>query len=416
MTIDPGTTSPYTGSDNPLESLVSADAGIVHRVDQGITGYDHPRLIPTFAHACDTRPLLGLTPFARSGGMAEEPEPSRLAALGEAVERYSAVCVPRSRLRTARVSELAGTVHVEPQWLRPQDFDHSVRWVPGTRLRPDGPGEPAWIAASRAYLSDIDEGGRIATPTSTGLACHTDPWQALHSALLEVIERDAFMITWLTRAQSTPLHTSLSWTGRRGNQVRFDRAIEQYKLYRLPSPTGVPVVLALALGADAQPAAAVGAAAHPDLGQACRRALVEAYQTVHWAMHMLAEGLEPATHSDDIHDLDAHVAYYLDPAHLHAFDFLRTTPQIPVEVDLADARVGPVGEPECRALIGRLAAAGLDSFAVDVTAPDVRAAGAWVVRAVVPGLYPLLVGTGARPDHPRLPATEDVNPDPHPFP
>lgn len=51
-----------------------------------------------------------------------------------------------------------------------------------------------------------------------------------------------------------------------------------------------------------------------------------------------------------------------------------------------------------------------------MTTPDVRSCGGWVVRALVPGLYPLTVGHGEHfLAHPRL-AGVDVNPDPHPFP
>ncbi|MEO8888783.1 MAG: YcaO-like family protein [Jatrophihabitantaceae bacterium] len=397
------------------EALVSADVGVVHRVDAGVTQYDHPRLAPTFAQVCDTGPLFGVAHPARAGGMAEDPRHSRLAALGEAVERYSAAAVPASRLRSARPVDLAGAPLVEPDWTADPGEPGVIRWVRGSRLRPVGSSEPAWIAASRVYLSDADEPGRVAVPTSTGLACHPDPWRALYSALLEVIERDAVMITWLTRTGGEPLRTSLRWLGDQGNAVRFDRAVEHYELYRLDSPTGVPVVFAVAFGAEQQPGAAVGAAADLDLGRACRKALVEAHQTMHWASHMMTAG---RTGSADgaLRDLDDHVAHYLDHQYVRAFDFLRRGTRAALDVELGV--LPPAVDPEagCRALVARAEAAGVDCFAVDVTAPEVRSAGLWVIRAVLPGLYPLLVGDNKRPDHPRLRASAPVNPDPHPFP
>lgn len=405
------------GSDSALDALVSPDVGIVHRVDPGVTGYDHPRLAPTFAQVCDTRPLVGCAHAARAGAMGTDPGQSARAALGEAVERYSASFVPASRLRRARVDELAGQPCVPPDWLDPAAERNSViRWMPATQLSAAGPGRSAWVAVSRAFLSDTDEAGRIAVPTSTGLACHSDPWRALRSALLEVIERDAVMLTWLTHAPATPIRTDGRWRTESGGEVRFDRAVERYELFRLDSPVGVPVVFAVAFGAERQPGAAVGAAASPDVVGACRKALIEAHQTFRWAAHMRAQGLAPTDPAGPFDDLDAHVAYYLDPARAEAFDFLRASDRQPQTVDLSAA--GPDGDPEetCRELVAKAAAAGLDCFAVDVTSPDVRAAGLWVIRAVVPGLYPLLVGTGPRPDHPRLPARVPVNPDPHPFP
>jgi ribosomal protein S12 methylthiotransferase accessory factor len=401
-----------------LAALVSPDVGVIHRVDAGVTQYDHPRLAPAYAQVCETGALFGVRTTAHAGGMADDPQRAWSAAAGEAVERYSATVVPAARLRRAQSSELAGTPVVPPQWLAGHAERGPVSWVAGSWLRGTGPAQPAWVAASRVYLAHQDEPGGVVLPTSSGLACHADPWQALYAALLEVIERDAVMITWLTRRGATPLRSALRWTARRGNAVRFDRAPEEYRLYRLDSPTGVPVAFAVARGVEQQPGAAVGAAAHPSLPHACRKALVEAHQTMQWATHMLAEGRTAAASADQVQDLDAHVAYYLDPARASAFDFLdagSAGAEGPA-VDLAHLPALPAPEAACRRLVAVLAAAGVDSYAVDVTAPEIRAAGLWVIRAVVPALYPLLVGTGPRPEHPRLPAAAPANPDPHPFP
>lgn len=406
-----------------LAALVSPDVGVIHRVDAGLTQYDHPRLAPAYAQMCETGALFGVRTTAHAGAMADDPQRAWPAAAGEAIERYSATLVPESRLRRARSSELAAVPVVPPQWLANNHERDPLSWVAGKQLHAAGPALPAWVAASRVYLAHHGEPGRVAMPTSSGLACHTDPWQALLSALLEVIERDAVMITWLTRASALPLQTALRWTARGGNEVRFDRAPERYHLYLLDSPTGVPVVFAVARGADRQPGAAVGAAAHPSLAHACRKALVEAHQTMQWATHMLAEGRTAAPTADRIEDLDAHVAFYLDPSRTRAFDFLdangASTPRsAPTSgaVDLDNLPGLPDPQTACRQLIADATAAGMDCYAVDVTAPEIRAAGLWVIRAVVPALYPLLVGAGPRPDHPRLSADAAVNPDPHPFP
>lgn len=405
-----------------LGTLVSPDVGVIHRVDAGVTQYDHPRLAPAYAQMCDTGALFGVRTSAHAGGMADDPQLAWLAAAGEAIERYSATAVPGTRLRRAHPAELGATPAVPPQWLGEHREAGPLSWVPGAQLRPDGPARPAWVAASRVYLAHHEEPGRVVMPTSSGLACSADPWQALYAALLEVIERDAVMITWLTRCRATPLHSALRWIARGGNEIRFDRAPERYRLYLLDSPTGLPVVFAVARGAQRQPGAAVGAAAHPSLPHACRKALVEAHQTMQWATHMLAEGRPPTASPGAITDLDAHVAYYLDPARAAAFDFLdgdgigTGDGRAGAVVDLAHLPCLPDPDAGCRQVVAAVSAAGLDCYAVDVTAPEVRAAGLWVIRAVVPGLYPLLVGCGPRPDHPRLPADAPVNPDPHPFP
>lgn len=398
-----------------VTELVSPDVGLVHRLDDGLTGYDHPRLAPAFAQSCALQPVFGVTQQIRAGGLDTDPVAARRAAVGEAIERYSACSIPRSRLRFARAAELGGDV-VGPAWLRAPG-DVAVTWVPGTRLSAVGCGAPAWVAASRVYLQHVHDPAPVVAATSTGLASHPDPWQALHAGLLEVIERDAVMMTWLTRAPATPLRTPLRWRTDRGAHIRFDRAIERYFLFRLASPVDVPVVFALALGGQGQPGLAVGAAASLDLARACRSALIEAAQTLRWAATMLASGRGVVQDPAAFEDFDDHVAYYLDPSRRGAVDFLLESDLPPMDVELDTARPQLDPEDTARTVLRHLSAAGLASYAVDVTAPDVRSAGVWVVRALVPDLYPLLLGAATRrPAHPRLAAEVPVNADPHPFP
>jgi ribosomal protein S12 methylthiotransferase accessory factor len=397
-----------------LDALVSPDVGIVHRVDEGTAPYDHPRLATAFAEPCDTEALFGAPLQARAGGAAADRASAVRAAIGEAVERYSATCVPRGRLRRARAGELGDVPFAGPEWLDGRGPDRPVDWVPGCRLRVVGPGEPAWVAASRAYLAGPEDPAPVAVPTSTGLAGHPEPWVALRAALLEVIERDAVMVTWLREQPVQRLATRLRWRTP-GGEVRFDRAVERYELYRLPSPGAVPVVLAAAYGSAGQPPVAVGAAADPDPVRAARRALVEARQTFEWATRMAVAGTPVPADPAGLEDLAEHVAYYLDPARLGAFDFLRAAAGGTLELDLDDLAPPAPAESQCRTLVGRLADAGLAAFAVDVTSADVRSAGVWVVRAVVPGLYPLLVGRHA-PEHPRVPRALALSRNPHPFP
>ena len=82
------------------------------------------------------------------------------------------------------------------------------------------------------------------------------------------------------------------------------------------------------------------------------------------------------------------------------------------------------------AICRRLERRGLSAYAVDVTAPDIREAGLWVARAVVPELCGLDVVHGIRYlggrrlydapvdagllDQPL--DLSELNPDPHPFP
>jgi ribosomal protein S12 methylthiotransferase accessory factor len=401
---------------SPLETVVSRDVGIVHRVDEGLVGYDHPRLATHTATICDTEPLVGVHHDPNAGGMGADLTQSRRAAIGEALERYSAAYIPQSRMRLSRTQDL-NQIGAAPDWLHlPPSGTPLLHWVLGDRLRVADDAvtsAPAWIAASRIFLTGIDELPELGTTTSTGLAFHPDPWRALRSGLLEVIERDAVMVSWLARAGAHELATSLQWPDARGTLVRFDRAIERYRLFALDSPLGIPVVFALALGRAGQPPVAVGAAADLTLSEACRKALIEARQTFEWTKYMRAVR-RPIPDRDEIVDLDDHVAFYLDATRLTAFDhLLRLTPSSEIDLAVTEPVEGPA--EQVRLILESAADAGIDCFSVDVTSPDVREFG-WAIRALMPQLYPLTVGDEHRLSHPRLHALAELNPDPHPFP
>jgi ribosomal protein S12 methylthiotransferase accessory factor len=399
-----------------LHRLVSADVGVINRVDESVAPYDHPRLSSFFAQSSDTVPLFGNRLTGSSGAMAADRASARAAATGEAVERYSVCHAPESRLRRATRTDLGDAVSVvAPDW-RAEPSESPLSWLRGTRLG-TGPGdsEPAWLPAHRVFLSGVDSEAGVATGTSTGLACHTEPWRALRSSLLEVIERDAVMVTWLSRSTPRAIWTDLRWRTN-GIDIRFDLAVERYRLYLLESPVRIPVVFAVATGNRNQPTVAVGAAAHLDLVLACRKALIEAQQTFGWARHMLAQQRRIPT-LDEIEELDDHVAYYLDPARLRAFDFLDArSRRPPISVDLREPLRTDQPERDVYDVVRQARCAGLDCFCADVTAPEVREAGAWVVRALIPALYPLTVADQHRSDHPRLAHCDSLNPDPHPFP
>jgi ribosomal protein S12 methylthiotransferase accessory factor len=399
-----------------LDEAVSADVGIVHRVDEGLAGYDHPRLAGYTATICDTEPLLGAHHDPNAGGLAPELPTARRAAVGEALERYSAAHIPASRLSRQRRAELSEPA-VGPDWLgcAPAD-DPPVHWVGGGRLvaeHGDVRSVPTLLAASRVYLTGIDDSPALGTTTSTGLAFHSDPWSALRSGLLEVVERDAVMVSWLTRSAGREITSRLRWSESSGVRVDFDRACETYRLFRLDSPTGIPVVFAFALGAAGQPPVAVGAAADLTVARAARRALVEANQTFQWVKYMRAVR-RPVPEREDVRDLDDHVAYYLAPARLTAFrHLLEQRPSI--EIDLDEIEPPRPASDHVAEIVTRLHNCGFDAFAADVTSPDVREFG-WAVRALIPQLYPLTIADEHRRLHPRLAGVTALNPDPHPFP
>lgn len=385
------------------------------------------------AHA---RALVGSPVAHGGGGSGARAEEARAAAVGEAVERYSASYADPGELVVASAREL-GPAAVDParfalftqkQYARPGfpyvpfDRDTRLAWVGGRSL-PDG--RPAWLPAQLVHLVSYRDEPRIARATSSGLACHGDRDEAVLRALLEVVERDAFMITWNARL-SWP---RLDWSGNaeletfvhaRVRPTGLDvRAIDLGAFWDVPCALGVA---RSTVPGDAP--LGVGAAAGATVERAVEKALDEAVRVRTWA-HALR--VHAARSSDVIRDFDDHVRFYADPvnapraAFLDASEDSRATGDVPALPGAPAATIA--------AICARLDRHSASAYVVDVTSPDVRDAGLTVVRVIAPELCALDVEHDARmlggrrlyEEPQRLglagPLTEDeVNPDPHPFP
>jgi ribosomal protein S12 methylthiotransferase accessory factor len=428
-----------------LERLVSPCTGIVRHVQDMLATTGDAQLVAVAAELADATDLVGAPIDAKAVAWSSDRDAAVAAAIGEAVERYSAGLMPEEVV-LATAEELAPTA-VDPERFAlfhpdqyakagfpPRPFTRStpVRWIRGFRI-PNG--EPAWLPAQLVSLGALPLAPSeelIGYATSSGLACRPTFEEALLRGLLEVIERDAFMITW-ANCLSLPL------LAERGNAE-----LERFRLEYL-DPTGlrfavvdlsdfhrVPTMLGLVRGdGPGDVALAVGAGCAVRACDAWKHSLEEAFAARAWARGLRAERGDRAWEESfsGVVDFDDHVYLYALPEVARHADFLDAAPATRAMADVADLEGGGIrGWIEALAL--RLDEVGVTAYAVDVTAPDVRAAGLSVVKVVAPELCPLDVPHLARfHGGSRLyeaafrlglsPApldAGDVNPYPHPFP
>jgi ribosomal protein S12 methylthiotransferase accessory factor len=440
------TPTPRAESIRRLRTLVSPYTGVIRRVEEVLAGPDE---IPLVAISCETGDgaLLPSGPVSRLGsGSGPDRESALAAALGEAVERYSAAC-PGSpddlvvgcaaelgavAVRPGRFALFSREQHDDDRFpYRPFTETTRVAWARGFAL-PDG--EPALVPAQLVYLGDVHgaEEVRIGPSTSNGLACHATLEEAVLSGLLEVVERDAFMIVWSNRL-SLP---RLSWE-RDEELLAFEaRYLEPTGLrcaaIDLSGFWGVPTALGVVRSEEPGTGAlGVGACSAPLVQEAVWKALDEACRVQAWATDLLFRHPEREFAPDfsDVQDFDDHVHYYADRARSTAADFLDGCREIR---DVGDVQplAGETVPALIEAISRRLHARGSSAYAVDVTAPDIRAAGLSVAKVVAPELCALDADHRARflggrrmyeaafelGLSSRVLAFAELNPYPHPFP
>ena len=329
-------------------------------------------------------------------------------AVCEALERYCGVMYPTEGVLRASARSL-GDRALDPRRLprcsrrerarapaafrlREPDVERDELWVRGHSLTER---RPLWVPLSATYMGlPLPISEHVLFPLSTGLAAGTSFRQAILSGLCEVIERDSLALFWLHQlpvprleapaqtVRDPALRELLAAGGAAGTETT---------LLDLTTDVGVPVVGAVQTCARAAPHAITMAACRPDPEAAALRVLEEVGSLRVALTEAAAAGRRVAREdffSDREQTPESFGLLYAGADGPARFQF--ATRHAPAaERWPAAIRGGCAGEDPLSAIVERLAAAGMETIAVDVTTPEVREFGIVVVRVIVPELMPI---------------------------
>jgi ribosomal protein S12 methylthiotransferase accessory factor len=425
-----------------LRTLVSPYTGLIRGTTEIAGLPDDMRLHRVAGVLARSEPVLGIELGTKPAGTSSDPERALAAAIGETAERYAASFVPGS-------TTLASAAELGARAVPPKEFGlyHArqyaqagfpfepftagsrVRWVEGFALRS---GERRYLPAQLVYLPfDIAEGEQpIGHTTSNGLACGATFEEAILAGLLELVERDAFLVAWyssltLPLLDHTSSHELVEFSAR-----FFAPSGLRFAAVDLSVFWGVPTVLGVVRSAVGAPLG-VGADSASRVEVAWQSALAEAFSVRAWARTKRGDDPAAAYRDDfaDIVDFDDHIRYYSTPEHAVETVFLDRSPERVAVADVPPLPGGNVLE-QIDAIVRRLEERGLRAYVVDVTSPDIRRAGLHVAKVVAPQLvsldsaysgrflgaeriYTAAYELGLR-DRPLT--IDTINPLPHPFP
>jgi ribosomal protein S12 methylthiotransferase accessory factor len=394
-----------------IDDIVNAEVGIVTRVTEMPREAGAPNFFQFFAQASNTGAFAFASNFATTGGAATDRKLARAKAIGEAVERYCAALCDLDALRlsaaadatfdciapaefatyTALQCEASGFPFVTflpstvVRWAEARDLaSRDVCWIPAAMVY-----VPYYYSAAEGELP-------IHQPISTGLACHCSFEEAAASALCEVIERDAVMITWLARIAPPQIILETLPESLRDIVRRFEQSKYNVTLFDISLDAEIPVVLATLRGSDGAPALVVAGAANICAEVAIQRALEELAHTASYCLK-----IAPQLDSRRIDGLAAvreqadHLDYWSQPMHRNDASFLFASKSRKSMSEFRrDRRLPP--ERELELLVTAVGRRGNRCLVVDLTSTDVTELGLSVVRAVIPGYHPLTVGHANR--------------------
>jgi len=426
--------------------LVDSRVGIIRTVRE----YHREAGTPDFFHyvgeACDSSAFTRQSNFRISGGAASDRDRAIGKAIGEAVERYCAAIYDLEEMPLCSANHLPSECvsaeefalysraqydQIDFPW-RPFTPSTEVRWTKSQDART---GACVFVPAAMVYLPYtyfLNTGDTpICQPISTGLACHTTWNGAILSAVCEVVERDAFTITWQAALDPPQIQVATLSEANFDLVMRFERALGQVVVFDITTDTGIPTVLSVNRSRGASdPPLSFAAAADPSPEVAVRKSLEELAHTLRY-MRTITQRLprlDRVAGFVNVVDQVTHLNFWCDKASVPLADFLFASRR---RLDFQDMHSLDRGSAQktLEEVLERIGATGSRTLIVDVTSPDVRQLGLHVVRAIVPGFHPLFMGHWLRAlggnrlwqvpqrlgyrDRPR----ETVgNPAPHPYP
>jgi ribosomal protein S12 methylthiotransferase accessory factor len=426
-------------------TFVDPVAGLVHQVHRDARGGI------VVAGASVGHPTGGVETGHGRGRSYQHSE--RVAVL-EALERYggmsgtrTAVLASYRDVRDVAVDPRSLGVHAADAYRRPGfpfapiTDDRPYRWVWAHSFARDA---PVLVPEAYAYYRVPRTGPGSAAPlyeVSNGCAIGGCLEEAVLFGLLEVAERDAFLLTWYARMPAPRVDLAADGdvavlaaalrTETGYDVLVFDTTVEQR----------IPTVWAMAVdpGGDARrPRAVCAAGAHLDPGRAVASALAELGPILAHLVERYPRGRDRARLMVDdpgeVVAMEDHSLLYGDPDAFSRLAFLTGSPPTRTLAGMA-ATAGLPAHADLRddvlTLVGRYLDSGLDVLVVDQTSPEHRAGGLSCVKVVVPGTLPMTFGHEYRrvDGLPRLHdvpyrlghrdrplRADEVNPHPHPFP
>ena len=372
-----------------------------------------PNFFHFAAQACNTTAFVRQKNFDVSGGASVSRERAVAKAIGEAVERYCAAIYDIEELSLSDSNSLAFP-HVEPEdfalysddqfqqtgfpWVK-FDSKAAVRWTPAVDL---SSGEELLVPAALVFVPYHFYRGSgdspIAQPISTGLACHTNPAQAVLTAICEVIERDAFTITWQAEMAMPQIRVETLSDSAYDLVERFERTGGKIVLLNLAMDHGVPTILSvLRTSAPEGPALVFAAATSLDPERAVCSALEELAHTRRYSQQIksrMRRLVTDASYSNVIDQVD-HLNLYCDHDNMPLADFIFSSSK---RIDFHKIPDLSRGDPEqdVLAITQLINGIGHRVLMADITTSDAREVGVTVVRALIPGFHPLFMGHAVR--------------------
>jgi ribosomal protein S12 methylthiotransferase accessory factor len=389
--------------------LIDDQVGVIRTVWEFPRESGAPPFFHFYAEASNTRAFTRQKNFETTGGVSTDRNIAMAKAIGEAVERYCSaiydandfplISYDAAPFLCVAPSEFA--LYSSEQYRQREfpyvPFDNSVR-VRWTAAMDAETGEAWHVPAATVYMpyffDELHGESSICQRMSTGLACQCSFTEAAISAICEVVERDAFTITWQAKLGMPQIRINSLSKPNRDLVARFEITGSSVTLLNLAMDHGIPTILSvLRSNVSTAPALVFAAATSLSPEQAVRKSLEELAHT-----RRLAQQIKTALPAfsetpafENVETQNDHVHVYCNHSSFPLADFIFASKERMDFTQLQNLDTYDA-QKNLELLIKRIRAIKHRVLLVDLTTPDITETGLSVVRAVIPGFHPLSIG------------------------
>lgn len=414
---------------NQIKFLLSTleKAKVIKSVGRGLAYPDEPpmyrysALLHSSARFSDGVVHKGLA----SGFSFHSAEEALLKCLSESAERFADMTYRERRLVFCSYEKLARE-GVDPYLFthQPESRQKVVGWLKGTDFLT---GQPCYVPAQSIYFNyrkrKLDQAD-LAVPISTGCAGGFGHQSTLLRALYEVVERDAFMTTYLTKHQAPRIDL---------NQLQFKEVAPLLKiaarynlearLFDITNDLGIPTFLGCLIDRTGLGVAfSLGAKSAYDVKTAILGSLAEAFNIRPWMRHHFWQHHRQLVkiNPNKIADIEERALFWMRPNWQENLQFLFKSPLQP----LGKLNKALSEERQLNKLKEVFKKQSFNAYYADITPKYFQGSDYLVYKAVIPQLQPLYLHEPEKKiNQPRLKKVSryfgqpklEVNAVPHPF-
>jgi ribosomal protein S12 methylthiotransferase accessory factor len=259
--------------------------------------------------------------------------------------------------------------------------DVRIHWVRG---RDENNLKEIFIPAQQIYVTDFFEEPLIRPRISTGAATHNSYLEAINNGVMENIERDSFMINYLSKEKIPKIKL-----GGKLKQVEnyFNRYLLELNIFETTTDLGIPSFMCLNLDRTSLgPSVSVGLKAGLNPIKAIEGAIMESQQVRQWMRFLYYKDRPkiPLEKKEIIEAKDRGFFWYgVDK--IKNLDYLIKNSN---SKNMSEIKIPKISKGE---LVHYLKEKEIDTYSVDISHKKIKESGFHVVKVVQPQLHPLFL-------------------------